>query len=95
MARKKKQTYSLINTFKELYNPYGKVVAILAGTSTGSFWLGTYYEEVKKERQITEIDDEHAMEMLKMKEEYMDKYMKMREKALFNLKDMTNENKKY
>lgn len=95
MAKKKKQKHSLTDTINELYKHYGKVAALLVGTITGSFWLGTYYEEVKKEREITEIEDNHAMELLKLKEEYMDKYLELREKALYNPNDSTNENKKH
>ncbi len=51
--RKKKQKF--IETVNELYDRYWKIVTILVACITGSFRLGTYYEEVKKEREISEI----------------------------------------
>ena len=90
--RKKKQKF--IETVNELYDRYWKIVTILVACITGSFWLGTYYEEVKKEREISEMEDRHYMELLNMKEEYMNKYLDMREKILVNKNDSTYGNKK-
>ena len=90
--RKKKQKF--IETVNELYDRYWKIVTILVACITGSFWLGTYYEEVKKEREISEMEDRHYMELLNMKEEYMNKYLDMREKILVNENDSTYGNKK-
>lgn len=83
--RKKKQKY--ISTFNELYDRYWKVVTILVACTSGAFWLGTYYEEVKKVKEISEMEDKHSMEILNMKEEYMNKYFDLREKVLENDKD--------
>ena len=94
MAARKKKKPKLVETLNELYDRYWKVATILAACITGSFWLGTYYEEVKKEREISEIEDRHSREILNMKEEYMNKYLDMREKILFNENDSTYGNKK-
>ena len=94
MATRRKKKQALIDNFNEFYDRFGKIVAILAACITGSFWLGTYYEEVKKEREISEMEDKHSMELLKMKEEYMNKYLDMREKILVNENDSTYGNKK-
>ena len=84
---------NLTATFNELYDRYRKVAALLVACITVSFWLGTYYEEVKKERELLEMENKHSMELLNMKEDYMNKYMDMREKYLSNENDSTHENK--
>ena len=98
-TRGKKNKYNLkkknlVSTLNKLYDRYRKVATLLVACITGSFWLGTYYEEVKKERELLKMEDEHSMELLKMKEEYMNKYMDMREKYLSNENDSTYENRK-
>ena len=94
MAARKKKNHSFVDNLNELYDRYWKAVTILVACITGSFWLGTYYEEVKKEREISEIEDRHSKEILEMKEEYMNKYLDMREKILVNESDSTYGNKK-
>ena len=94
MATRRKRKQKFIDTVNELYDRYWKIVTILVACITGSFWLGTYYEEVKKEREISEMEDKHSMELLNIKEEYMNKYLDMREKILFNENDSTYGNKK-
>ena len=94
MAARKKMNQRYIDTANELYDRYWKIVTILVACITGSFWLGTYYEEVKKEREISEMEDKHSMELLNIKEEYMNKYLDMREKILVNENDSTYGNKK-
>lgn len=94
MATRKKKKMKFVDSFNELYDRYWKAAAILVACISGSFWLGTYYEEVKKEREISEMEDRHSMELLNLKEEYMNKYLDMREKILYNANDSTNVNKK-
>lgn len=89
MAAKRKKKHKLANTLSSLYDRYWKAVTVLAASITGSFWLGTYYEEVKKDREITEIEDRHSKELLDIKEDYMNKYLDMREKILYNANDST------
>ena len=94
MASRNKKKSGVIATFSELYDKYWKVVTIFAVSVSASFWLGTYYEEVKKEREITVIENEHSMEILNQKEDYMNKYLDMREQLLINKNDTTHGNKK-
>ena len=94
MTKKKKKKHKFTDTVNGLYDRYWKVATILVACITGSFWLGTYYEEVKKEREISEMEDRHSMELLNMKEEYMNKYLDLREKILYNANDSTYDNKK-
>lgn len=95
MSTRRKKDNKLTTPFNELYDRYKKVAAILVACITGAFWLGIYYEEVKKDREISQLEDRHSMEILNLKEEYMNKYFDMREKFLYNDKDSTYENKKY
>ena len=94
MATRRKKKYKFAESLSSLYDRYWKATTVLVASITGSFWLGTYYEEVKKEREITEMEDKHSMELLNMKEEYINKYLDMREKILYNTNDSTNGNKK-
>lgn len=94
MATRRKKKYKFAESLSSLYDRYWKAATVLVASITGSFWLGTYYEEVKKEREITEMEDKHSMELLNMKEEYMNKYLDMREKIFVNNNDSTNGNKK-
>jgi len=94
MTSRKKKKSGVVSTFSELYDRFWKVVTIFAVSVSASFWLGTYYEEVKKEREITEIENEHSREILNQKEEYMNKYLDMRELLLTNKNDTTYGNKK-
>ncbi|MBQ7202377.1 hypothetical protein IJS18_03285 [Candidatus Saccharibacteria bacterium] len=94
MATRKKKKPKFVETCNELYDRYWKIASLLVASITGSFWLGTYYEEVKKEREITEMEDRHSMELINMKEEYMNKYLDLRENIFINANDSTNGNKK-
>ena len=94
MATRKKKKYKFTESLSSVYDKYWKAATVLVASITGSFWLGTYYEEVKKEREITEMEDRHSMELINMKEEYMNKYLDLREKILYNANDSTNGNKK-
>ena len=94
MATSRKRKHRFTDTLSSLYDRYWKVCTVLVASITGSFWLGTYYEEVKKEREITEMEDRHSRELLDMKEEYLNKYLDLREKILYNANDSTYGNKK-
>lgn len=94
MASRKKKKLGVIATVSELYDKYWKVATIYAVSISTSFWLGTYYEEVKKEREITEIENKHSMEILNQKEDYMNKYLDMREQLLTHKNDTTYGNKR-
>ena len=94
MAPRKKKKCKFTESLSSLYDRYWKAGTVLVASITGSFWLGTYYEEVKKEREITEMEDRHSMELINMKEEYMNKYLDLREKIFINANDSTNGNKK-
>ena len=94
MATRKKKKPKFVETCNELYDRYWKIATLLVACITGSFWLDIYYEEVKKDREISEIEDRHSMELLNLKEEYMNKYLDMREKYLVNETDSTYGNKK-
>lgn len=94
MASNRKKKFKFAESLSSLYDKYWKPCTVLVASITGSFWLGTYYEEVKKNREITEIEDRHSREVLDMKEEYMNKYLDLREKILYNANDSIYGNKK-
>ena len=94
MTTRRKKKHKFTETVNGLYDRYWKVATILVACITGSFWLGTYYEEVKKECEFSEMEDRHSMELLNMKEDYMKKYLDLREKILINENDSIYGNKK-
>lgn len=89
MATRKKKKHKFVDTLTNLCDKYWKPGTVFVACITGSFWLGTYYEEVKKEREITEMENRYSRELLNMKEEYMNKYLDLREKILNNANDST------
>ena len=94
MAYKKKKNVT-VEELTSFINRYKVVVTVYVGSLSISFWLGTYYEEVKKNREITEIENKHQMDLLEQKETYMDKYFDLRDKYLNSTNDSIYENKKH
>ena len=56
-----------------------------------SFKLGMLYEEVKKNREISNLENQYSKELLRQKEEYMDKYYDLREKKNKNETNKSHE----
>lgn len=80
-----------INDFREKYWKAVGVIITIAGTF---YTIGYKTAEVFKERELMIIENKHSEEILKLKEEYMEKYYSLREQQLLtNLKDSTDENK--
>lgn len=94
MAYKKKKN-GTIEELTSFINRYKVVVSVYLCSLSISFWLGTYYEEVKKNREITEIENKYQMDLLEQKEAYMDKYFDLRDKYLNSTNDSKHENKKH
>lgn len=93
MAYKKKKN-GTVEELTSFINRYKVVVSVYLGSLSISFWLGTYYEEVKKNREITEMENKHQIDLLEQKETYMDKYFDLRDKYLNSSNDSIHENKK-
>lgn len=93
MAYKKKKN-GTVEELMSFINRYKVVVTVYVGSLSISFWLGTYYEEVKKDREITEMENKHQVDLLEQKETYMDKYFDLRDKYLNSSNDSIHENKK-
>lgn len=93
MAYKKKKN-DTVEELTSFINRYKVVVSVYLGSLSISFWLGTYYEEVKKDREITEMENKHQIDLLEQKETYMDKYFDLRDKYLNSSNDSIHENKK-
>lgn len=94
MAYKKKKN-DTIDELTSFINKYKVFVSFYVCSISFPFWLGTYYEEVKKNREITEIENKHQMDLLEQKETYMDKYFDLRDKYLNSTNDSIHENKKH
>ena len=94
MAYKKKKN-DTIDELTSIINKYKVIVYFYVCSISLSFWLGTYYEEVKKNREITEVENKHQMDLLEQKETYMDKYFDLRDKYLNSTNDSIHENKKH
>lgn len=93
MAYKNKKN-GTIEELTSFINRYKVVASVYLGSLSISFWLGTYYEEVKKDREITEMENKHQIDLLEQKETYMDKYFDLRDKYLNSSNDSIYENKK-
>ena len=91
----KKKKNDTIDELTSYINKYKVFVSFYVCSISFSFWLGTYYEEVKKNREITEIENKHQMDLLEQKETYMDKYFDLRDKYLNSTNDSIYENKKH
>lgn len=61
---------------------YKVLVVVFFTFIAGAFRLGMYYEKVVKDREIIEIEIRHSKEFLQQKEQYMNKYLNIREKYL-------------
>ena len=94
MAYKKKKN-DTIDELTSFINKYKVFVSFYVCSISFSLWLGIYYEEVKKNREITEIENKHQMDLLEQKETYMDKYFDLRDKYLNSTNDSIHENKKH
>lgn len=94
MAYKKKKNGS-VEELTSFINRYKAVASVYFCSISAFFWLGTYYEEVKKDREITRIENKHQLDLLEQKETYMDKYFDLRDKYLNSSNDSIHENKKH
>lgn len=90
----KKKKNGTVEELTSFINRYKVVVSVYLGSLSISFWLGTYYEEVKKDMEITEMENKHQIDLLEQKETYMDKYFDLRDKYLNSSNDSIHENKK-
>lgn len=73
---------SIPDIFRWIKSRYGIVLTTMSALCLMSFRAGMYFEKVIKEREITEIENRHSMELLEQKEKYMEKYFDLREKSL-------------
>lgn len=77
----------ILRNFNTIHKKYSLLVGFILAVAGCSFKLGMYYEEAKKEREITEIRNGHAKELLEQKERYMEKYFELREKNIEQIKE--------
>ncbi len=88
---KKKRISNYIDTFHYWYGRYSKLLITLGTVASGSFSLGMYYEKVQKDKEITELEHQHSMEILNQRERFLEQkeqnmkdYFELKEKYLSN-----------
>lgn len=82
MTAKTKDKHKLIDDLKSTINRYKLVGGFYFASLSVSFWLGTYYEEGKKNLELIDVRTRQQMELLNQKEQYMEKYFNLREKYI-------------
>ncbi len=90
MEQSKKEK-KFFKTFKKLIKEYSIVITTVTSMIVASFKLGMLYEEVKKNREISNLENQYSKELLRQKEEYMDKYYDLREKKNKNETNKSHE----
>lgn len=93
MATKKKKT-GLIESITELSRRFGKAVTVLVSVAGVSFTIGYKTAEVFKEREIISIENRHSQELLKQKEDYLDKFYELKEQQILINKNDTTDGRK-
>lgn len=68
----------ILQKFNTLHKELSLLVGFILAVAVTSFRLGMYYENIKKEREITEMRNGHTKELLEQKE----KYFELREKNI-------------
>lgn len=94
MSAKKGNKVGWLKSIKDFREKYGKAAGVLIAVASIFYTAGYKSAEVFKERELTKIENKHSEELLKLKEEYMDRYYSLRDlQSLINLKDSTDGNK--
>lgn len=88
---KKKRIFKFADTFLYLHRRYSRLVVTLTAVASGSFSLGMYYEKVQKDKEITELEHQHSVEILNQRERFLEQkeqnmrdYFELKEKYLSN-----------
>ena len=75
---------------------FGKAIAAFAAVASCFYGIGYKTADLKREREIMKLENQHSLELLNIKEEYMEKYFRFREQQVFiNQNDSTNVNKEF
>lgn len=94
MMPKNKKKISWIESIKALSDKFGKATGVIVAVAGIFYTIGYKSAEVFKEREIMRIENVNSAELLKLREEYMDKYILLKEQQLsVNPKDSTDGNK--
>lgn len=95
MSTKKVKRVGIVKSIGDFTRKYGKVIAAFAAIASCAFSIGFKYANLIKEREIMTIENKHSLELLQLKEEYMEKYFRLREQQINNTNenDTINENK--
>lgn len=94
MSRNKKNR--IIDAFHNWRRRYSKLVTAFFAVASGSFSIGIYYEKVQKDKEITELEHQHSMEILDQRERFLEQkeqnmrdYFELKEKYLSNQNNET------
>lgn len=79
MAGKKSKSKGWVHSLVDFSRKYGRAITAIVAVAGCSYTIGYKSAEVFKEREIMGIENQHSKELLKLKEEYMDKYYQLRE----------------
>ena len=92
---KKNKRVGIVKSIGDFTRKYGKAIAAFAAVAGCAYSIGFKYAILIKEREIMTIENKHSLELLQLKEEYMEKYFQLRENLLINNNenDTINENK--
>lgn len=95
MSSKKVKRVGIVKSIGDFTRKYGKAIAAFVAVAGCAYSIGFKYAILIKEREIMTIENKHSLELLQLKEEYMEKYFQLREQLInFNENDTINENKK-
>ena len=92
---KKNKRVGIVKSIGDFTRKFGKAIAAFATIAGCAYSIGYTYANLIKEREIMTIENKHSMELLQLKEDYMEKYFQLRENLLINNNDndTINENK--
>ena len=92
---KKNKRVGIEKSIGDFIRKYGKAIAAFAAVAGYAYSIGFEHAILIKEREIMTIENKHSLDLLQLKEEYMEKYFQLREQLInFNENDTINENKK-
>lgn len=94
MSSKKVKRVGIVKSIGDFTKRYGKAIAAFAAVAGFAYSIGFKYANLIKEREIMTIENKHSLELLQLKEEYMEKYFQLREQLINNnANDTINETK--
>lgn len=82
MSSKKNKRNGWMKSVSDFIQKYWKALTAFATVASVSYGIGFKHSDILREREIMRIENLHSAELLKLKEEYMEKYYSLREQYL-------------